>query len=95
MANFLKIMDYSGDLYETTVDLDKLDEILHINIDVISGDEIATVIYENGMREVFDSSNDRIQNFYDGSYTLYSKVININRIVEWNKRKSSHDAVNF
>jgi hypothetical protein len=71
--NNLKIMDYKGDLTETTIDLDKLEEILIIKIEVITGDEICTVIYENGDIKKIDSSNDRLQNYFDEEYILYNK----------------------
>lgn len=48
MANFLKIMDCSGDLHETTVDLDKLDGILRID-EIATGNKIKKLITESGL----------------------------------------------
>ena len=85
----LKIMDYNGELTDTGVSLDKLEDILRIDIDVVTGDEIATVIYKNGKRERYDSSNCRLHDFYDCGYCLYGP--NENRLVEFERRTSSYD----
>lgn len=75
MKNLLEIMDYSNIKTKTTIDLNKLDEIFEIRILVITGDEICEVIYENGKRETFDSSDNRMSDFYDGDYVLYNKKL--------------------
>lgn len=75
MKNLLEIMDYSNIKTKTTINLNKLDEIFEIRILVITGDEICEVIYENGKRETFDSSDNRMCDFYDGDYVLYNKKL--------------------
>lgn len=85
----LKIMDYKGELTDTGVSLDNLEDILRIDLDVVTGDEIATVIYKNGEREVYDSSSNRLQDFYDCGYCLYGA--GVNRLEEFERRKSSYD----
>ena len=89
MTKTLKIIDYNGELTDTGVDLDKLDDILRIDIDIVTGDEIATVIYKNGERERYDSSNCRLQDFYDWGYCLYGAEEN--RLEEFERRTSSYD----
>lgn len=73
----LELIDFEGnktefDLYE---DLDKISSIMLL---VITGDEIAEVIYENGMVDEYDSSNCRTGDYYDGSYLIYHKSSGIN-----------------
>lgn len=86
--NKLKLMDYKGEITETPIDLDNLDEIFMIKISVISGDEIAEVIYKNGDIEYYDSSKDRISDFHDGEYVLYGPKENI--IEEFKKRNNTY-----
>lgn len=87
----LIIMDYRDVKYDTGVSLDDLSNIESICIDVITGDEIATVTYKDGHSEEFDSSMTRMTDFFDGGYTLYSN--SINRIEEFNKRKDSNHLI--
>lgn len=91
MANRLTIMDWNRKKVKTDVDLDRLSEICRIDIDVISGDEIATVIYKDGRRERYDSSDDRLIDYYDLSYCLYSEYERINNLTKFKKRKNSYD----
>ena len=37
---------------------------------VITGDEILAVTYADGTEEIFDSSTDRLVDFYDGTYDV-------------------------
>ena len=71
----LTLMDYSGD--KTDFEIGSLDDIECIDITVISGDEIADVYYKNGTNTTFDSSNTRLCDFYDYSYTLYDSDTNL------------------
>lgn len=89
--NYLEIMDYNDEKIKTKINLDKLDEILLIIIEVVSGDELISVIYQNGEYERFNSNYRRIMNFYEGGYILYSKKEKINRIEEFLKRKDSYE----
>ena len=92
--NYLEIMDWEGTKVKTTIDLNKLDEIKIIIIIVLSGDEICLVKYKNGKEEKFDSSNCRINGYFDNfdnMYTLYDISENINFIEEFKKREDSYD----
>ena len=90
----LKIMDYDNNVVDTGLELD-LDKILRIDIEVLSGDEVATVTFTDGKKKTYDSSDCRIMDFYDGEYTIYSKSEGINIIDKWEKRESSYDCESF
>lgn len=86
----LMLMNYNDRLFDTGIELSRLGEdVLSVFITVLSGDEIATVIFEDGHKEEFDSSNDRITDSYDGSYCLYEKG-SINRLDKFLGRGSSY-----
>lgn len=48
-------------------------------VEVISGDETVTVLYEDGTDDYFDSRDDRFIDYRDGWYFVDPK-----RITEWN-----------
>lgn len=87
----LELMNYKGDtVVIEDVDLDKLDDIFMIIIRVVTGDEIAEIIYadgEYGLCDPFASS--RSADFDDGGYVLYSSKYN--RIDNFKKRNSTYD----
>lgn len=86
----LMLMNYNNRLFDTGIELSRLGEdVLSVFITVLSGDEIATVIFEDGHEEEFDSSKDRIMDFYDGSYYLYQKGA-INKLDKFLGRVSSY-----
>lgn len=58
------------------------DEIKMIIINVISGDETAIIVYEDGTSEEFDSSSNRYINYYDGTY-----IVPADRLEEFNDLK--------
>ena len=95
----LELMTYSGKKVKTDIDVEKLSEIDFIEIEVVSGDEIAYVRYIDGRNVNIDSidlaDNFRIMNFYGGSYYLYDSKNNINHLDEFEKRKSSYDMEKF
>ena len=85
----LVIMDWDNKTTDTGVNLDNLDDILRIDIDVVTGDEIATVTYKDGRKEKYDSSNCRMRDFYDFGYCLYGPEEN--NLERFNKRSSSYE----
>lgn len=86
----LMLMNYENRLFDTGIELSRLGEdVLSVFITVLSGDEIATVIFEDGHEEEFDSSEDRIMDSYDGSYCLYQKGV-INKLDKFLGRGSSY-----
>ena len=86
----LILINCFDDKVSTPIDLDRLDGILRIDIQVISGDEIVTVIYKDGSKEVRDSGRFRTLDFNDGEYCIYQAGLN-NDIDKWLKRKDSYD----
>lgn len=91
---FLK--DYRYEDYDTGFSLDDIEDKVHsILIKVVSGDEIAEILYFSGKRIRYDAGeladNCRIIPFYDGGYYLYDYYNKINHIEEFNKRKDSYD----
>lgn len=83
-------MDYQGN--KTTVDID-MDKVGAINLDIVTGDEILTVVYKDYTTERFDSSYDRRMDFNDGGYVVFNEAEGINLLEddEWLNRKSSYD----
>lgn len=90
MNKELILLDYNCNEFHTGVDLENLDDILRIDIEVVSGDEIARVIYANGDLKQFNSSDCRIMDFYDGEYCIYQAGVK-NEIDDWLKRVNSYD----
>ena len=68
----IRIYDYSGD--PTIVEL-KDSPILLMTMKEVTGDEVLVVRYEDGSRQVFDSSNCRTMSFYDGEYDIIGEDI--------------------
>ena len=91
----LKLLDYSSK--EVEFEIGALEDIAAIDIQVVSGDEIATVFYKNGSSDSFDSATDRWMDFDDDNYTLYDADAGINRMIDprWAGRGSSYDIPEF
>lgn len=68
----IRIYDYSGD--PKVIEL-KDSPILLMTMKEVSGDEILVVRYEDGSRQVFDSSDCRTMSFDDGEYDIVGKDI--------------------
>jgi len=85
----IRILDYAGE--STQVDIGDLSTINHIDLDVITGDEILIVEYKNGEIKTFDSASDRCADYFDNSYTVYSNSIDLLKDDLWLARKSSYD----
>lgn len=69
----IKIMDYEDKVKE--IDVGELKDIRKIKVNVVTGDEILVVEYDDNTEKVFDSSDDRTRNFFDGEYILFNKDI--------------------
>ena len=81
----LILLDYRCHKVNTGIDLNKLDDILRIDIEVLSGDEVACIVYKNGDIMRFDSNDDRMLDFNDGSWCIYQAGVK-NEIDNWLKR---------
>lgn len=86
----LRLMDYAG--RSKTFEIGDIEEIARITITVISGDEIATVIYKGYSSKEFDSSNSRMADFYDDEYDIYDVTSGLNLLddPEFKNRKTSY-----
>ncbi len=64
------LYDFTDGRYEADVDLDN-PNIAFATLDVISGDEVLTVIYRNGATRIFDAdASGRFHDFLDFSRVL-------------------------
>ena len=93
----LRLMDFESRWYDTDIDVsdDSLKQILAIKIEILSGDFVATIVYEDGeilTRDVCSINNNfRIEDFADGERLIYSRKHNINIIDEYHKIKKNYD----
>lgn len=89
--NLLEIMDWDNNRTTTDIDLDDLSQISRIEILVLTGDEIATIHYKDGTEKEYDSSKGRLRDFYDGHIVIYDEAIELDRLEEFQKRRTSYD----
>ena len=87
----LTLLDYQAN--KTTFDIGDIDQIEKIKIVVITGDEIAHVIYKDGSEDNFDSCDCRITDYHDGAYKIYDSKKENNLLFDdgWLERKDSYD----
>jgi len=87
----ITLMDYAD--RKVTHDIGDIENIGTIDIEVITGDEIAVVTYKDGTIKRFDSSDSRIYDFYDNEYEIYNAETGVNYLNsdEFLKRESSYD----
>ena len=71
----IRIYDYDNNVVKIEIP-DK--PIKSIYVTILSGDEIGIIRFEDGTQFDFDTSDDRITDFYDGSY-----VVEGDDIVRW------------
>ena len=83
----LTLLDYSNN----KVDFTLTKPFKSIFIDVVTGDEIAHVRYDDDSIDVFDSSKDRIFDCHDYSYWLYNEKLKIDIYDDFVLRKNSYD----
>ena len=87
----LVLLDFEDRQVETPVDLEDLENIKEIEIRVITGDEIAVVLYNSGYMKSYDSGRGRIEDFFDGSYMLYHCGVFVTDINKFLNRKNSYE----
>ena len=69
------IYDFNG----RATEVDTFDKVIRdIFVQVLSGDEVVTVDYDDGTSKTFDSSHNRTVDYVDGSYILYP-----NNLQDW------------
>lgn len=83
-------MDYAR--RSKTFEIGDIQNIARISITVISGDEIATVIYKDYSSKEFDSSNNRMADFFDEEYDIYNVTSGLNLLDDpkFKRRESSY-----
>ena len=87
----IELMDYQNK--KDTFDIGNIEDIVSIVIEVLTGDEIATVLYKNYTIKVFDSSCTRITDYFDYEYTLYDVINGVDHLSDeiFLNRKTSYD----
>ncbi len=86
----LNLFDYDNHVTHTGVNLCD-PNIVRVTIKVITGDEIALVDYFNGARSVYDSSDCRKYDSFDGEYVILDRENGIDLIDEFRGRSDSYD----
>lgn len=86
----IKILDWNSRGKE--VEIGKIEKVMAMYIQVISGDEVLCVFDKKGNIHRFDSSDTRTMNYYDGEYKIYDNEEENNLVnnPEWVNRKSSY-----
>lgn len=87
----IELMDYQNE--KVAFDIGDIEDIVSIEITVVSGDEIAMVFYRNGTAEIFDSSSSRLYDFYDYAYLIYDVTTGVNYLNDerFLSRETSYD----
>ena len=71
------LLDYES--RPVVVEVGELESIGRMDIDILSGDEILTVIYKDYTIKKFDSCpGGRIHGYEDGGYELYNAITGVN-----------------
>lgn len=72
----IELMDYQSK--KVTFDIGNIEDIVKIVIEVLTGDEVATVLYRDYNIKKFDSSYERMTDYYDYEYIVYDAINGIN-----------------
>ena len=93
----IKILDYNGKVTELKdIDLNSSD-ILAAIIEIMTGDEILTIIDKTGHITRYDSSSSRRMDFYDGEYYVKENGV-VKEFVtsdKWINAESSYDRLSI
>lgn len=82
-------MDYNN--VKKKIVINNFEEVVKLNINIVSGDEILEVMYKDYSTKEYDSSDCRRMDFYDGGYCIYDITKGFDDIKNWNKREDSYD----
>ena len=87
----LKLLDYNAQSFE--YDIGELSDIIRIDLEIISGDEVVTISYKDGTTKILDTSPDRFIDYDDGYYVVYDEATDINLLEnkKWLNRKTSYE----
>lgn len=75
MEKKVRIFDYKDTPMEITIE--DFENVKEFVFEIISGDGILTVVYNDNREKRFDSSNGRIMDFYDGLWCISPKDIDV------------------
>ena len=87
----MEIVLFDYEATKKTFDIGELKDVSKIEIIILSGDETAEVYYKDSAMAWFDSSDDRVIDYYDDIYTVYDIADGTNIIDAWMKREDSYD----
>lgn len=90
----LELLNYMSKKME--VEIGELNDIARIDIEVVTGDEIARVIYKDYSTDEFDSdTSGRMADYPDGGYTIYNITDGTNLLDDekWKNRKGSYEYI--
>lgn len=83
----LKVMAYTGELFETDIDMADIDSMI---VEVVTGDEVVTVNLKDGTQRRIDadelSGYGRAEDDIDGSYGVHPSDFE-----EWAKRETTSE----
>ena len=79
----IALKDYKGSMKVVEFSMDNLRMAI---IQVISGDEVLCMYYDDGKELEFDSSNSRIRDYHDDDRIVYSPDMGINEFAEYEAR---------
>lgn len=87
----IELMDYQRK--KVTFDIGNVEDIVKIVIEVLTGDEVATVLYRNYDIKKFDSSYERTADYYDYKYIVYDAINGVNHLNDeiFLNRKDTYD----
>ncbi len=87
----LELLNYRGDSIER--EIGNIEDIESVTIRVVTGDEIADVVYKNHDEKSFDSCGSRTRDYYDGEYEIYRVDSDENLINDekFKNRETSYD----
>ena len=68
MSQAISIRDFAGN--KSSFILGNSKDVKEIWVEIITGDEVVTVYYEDGTHKTFDSSMTRVHNYFDTAYEL-------------------------
>ena len=85
----IKILNYNNET--KNIDIGPIENILRIDVNVISGDEVLDIIYTNGAKWSVDEE-DRYEDYHDGHYPVYIRgTLNLLEDPAFINRKSSYE----
>lgn len=94
MKNIRKVIirDYEGT--KSTIEIEDFDKVAWISCDIISGDEILLVHYEDRPEEFYDASDTRLWDILDdNTFPLYDKLKKYDLLDAFSAREDSCDEV--